>query len=456
MATVGLLGMTIALVLLAIGGAARRDREAAPPIAVVGATLIAGTGSPPVREAVVVMRDGRFACAGPRSTCEVPSDARVIDGTGRWLLPGLIDTHVHLAWTVDSAWTARAQALRFAAGITTVREMGTLGQEEANSAAARAATSTAPTPRIYLSGRVDAVDRRRHRARTYSELTAELIDAGVNGIKIKGPIGTAAVAEVLAVAEDRRVNVYAHAGHAGGSLAELELAIREGLDGVVHATTFGSFIRHPEGRTSTAPPGPGTPPGWVADWANIDQKLADHLMRLMIDSDVWLEPTLESAHLLVFPAEANDAEARWHVQPPQAAALRADTLATASRDDGAASLAGMEEFVRRFHEAGGTVVTGSDESALPGWAYHEELYMLVKAGFTPMEALTAATSDAARVLGWSDRLGTIESGKMADMVMLDGDPLADIRHTRLVRRVFKSGVEYEVDRLKSSAARALR
>lgn len=95
-------------------------------------------------------------------------------------------------------------------------------------------------------------------------------------------------------------------------------------------------------------------------------------------------------------------------------------------------------------------VVGETESTLLGWAYHEELDLLAEAGLTPMDVLRAATSDAARVLRWSERLGTVERGKIADMVVLDGDPLADVRHTKRVHAVFKGGIRYEAEALRRS------
>jgi adenine deaminase len=100
-------------------------------------------------------------------------------------------------------------------------------------------------------------------------------------------------------------------------------------------------------------------------------------------------------------------------------------------------------FVKAFHDAGGVVVTGSDNALAPGLSLHEEIKALVRAGLTTEEALTAATAAAAAVIGVADSLGTLEPGKLADFVVLEGDPLADIRNIELVSRVAKAGVLHD-------------
>jgi hypothetical protein len=99
----------------------------------------------------------------------------------------------------------------------------------------------------------------------------------------------------------------------------------------------------------------------------------------------------------------------------------------------------MQRFVRRFHEAGGRVIAGSDVLPWPTARLHEELRLLVDAGLSPMAALQAATRNAAGALGWEMRTGTIEPGREADLVLLDRNPLEDITNTKRIRAVFRAG-----------------
>ena len=109
----------------------------------------------------------------------------------------------------------------------------------------------------------------------------------------------------------------------------------------------------------------------------------------------------------------------------------------------AGKLAAARRFVRTFHEAGGVVVTGSDDILPPGLSIQEEMKALVRAGLTPGAAIAAATRDAAAAIGAADSLGTLEPGKLADFVVLEGDPLADIANVELVSRVAKAGVLHD-------------
>jgi imidazolonepropionase-like amidohydrolase len=104
-----------------------------------------------------------------------------------------------------------------------------------------------------------------------------------------------------------------------------------------------------------------------------------------------------------------------------------------------ATLERQMAFVKRFHEAGGLVVAGTDNHPAPGFGIHDEMRLLVEAGLPPLAALQAATLNAARVLGWLDRLGTIAPGKLADLALLDANPLEDIRNTRAIHAVILNG-----------------
>jgi imidazolonepropionase-like amidohydrolase len=99
----------------------------------------------------------------------------------------------------------------------------------------------------------------------------------------------------------------------------------------------------------------------------------------------------------------------------------------------------MKEFVRRFHEAGGLITAGTDSLPFPAFSLHEELELLVEAGLSPMAALQAATRDAARVLRRDGHIGTVEEGKLADLVLLGANPLDDIRHIRRIKAVVVRG-----------------
>ena len=160
----------------------------------------------------------------------------------------------------------------------------------------------------------------------------------------------------------------------------------------------------------------------------------------MVARRAWLEPTLVTEDWIVngakyraewskrkLPGTFDDSRAGFPA--PEAGALQEYREAFTR----------MQDFVRRFHAAGGTITAGTDCLPVCGYGLQDELKLLVDAGLTPAAALRAATIDAARVLGWNERVGRIVPGLTADLVLLDGDPLRDIEHTRRVHAVVTNG-----------------
>lgn len=350
-------------------------------IALVNGTLVDGTGAPPVPQAIVVIRDGRIAAAGPRA--QVPADAQVIDVQGATILPGLINAHIH------EAYQSRNLETWVQAGVTTVRDMNapalTLDGLQYVYAFRDAVLDHPGYARIVASSPIMTVpDGYGSLAVTSPEdarlKTAAVLDAGADAIKISledtlgGPGPTLSLAEAQAIvttAHERGVPVTVHVSRAW----QLEVAVNAGVDDVAHMV--------------------------VGD-------LPDDLIARMVAGDVYWIPTLE----LWRRAGMNDR---------------------------------VVDNLRRFVAAGGKVAMGTDyggSAAIrfdPGLPIHELLYMQ-DAGMTPMQVVVAATRNAAHVCGRGDTLGTLEPGKIADILVVDGDPLADILALQNVRLVLRDGV----------------
>ncbi len=430
------------------------------PLAIVGAWVITGVGPTPLRDAVVVMAGERFACVGTRAECPIPSNARTVEASGQWLMPGLIDTHVHLWW--DSAGTAIAQQWRLAHGITSVREMGTNGELHANLDARRVARSgRVATPRLFVSGRMP------HGGGDLAvalERTDRLIAAGVDGIKIKDSVSIDALRAVLARAYLSGIPVYGHlSGIVGDSLPLFLTAIDAGLDGVVHLSDALGYLLRSDPHDLPPPTGHGGDLVarrlfFRAVWARVDPAKRDIVIAAMVKAGVWLEPTLLSEEWALVPRTAADGPGPELALPPANPDVgvpgrgRRGPLPDPDpgTEAGRARLA-MEDFVFRFVAAGGRVVTGSDNEAEPGFEIHRELALLQAAGLPPERALRAATLDAARAIGVADELGSIEPGKLADAVLLRKNPLDDIHHVSEVSLVIKGGHVYAADAIAAAA-----
>lgn len=387
---------------------------AAKPIAIVGATLIDGRGSAPVNDAVVVVRGGKIIAAGLRTAVAVAKDAEVVEAKGLSLLPGLIDSHFHLDGDDP------LPSLYLSHGVTSVRDPG--AWIEAYDAVRK---SGQPIPRLFLAGpHLDTAppayphDAFIVRDAEETRLAVNrFIDQGASSIKVyfRLPLGLIRVATETAHA--RGVPVTSHL-----EIVDAADAIRVGVDGVEHITSFGTALlrlREAEKyRQSILADNNARREGRYQLWSEIDlnSPRVKPLLELIAKRGTFLSPTLA-----VFEKQKGDAGAtEMHVR----------------------AFAQMMKFVGMAKRAGAHIVTGSHSSvphAERGWAYQRELELLVESGLTPMQAIQAATMENARFFRITDRLGSIEAGKLADLVLVEGDPSKDIGAMRRIKRVMLNG-----------------
>ncbi|MFL5476157.1 MAG: amidohydrolase family protein [Gemmatimonadales bacterium] len=471
--SMGFSALTSTLVLSACGGSPPPLREAPAPdptVAIVRATLWDGTGRGPVSNAVTLIRGDRILCAGSAGECPLPRRARIIDANGQWLIPGLIDSHVHLLFlTAGSATEELALDLRdlLAQGVTTVRDMGTNPAE----LLARVRTLDA-TPRVYamqlVAGRrfffngfqgtrtARGVVFRQPPAMTMQSLgwtpimynrtddpdsiVAIAREAGAMGLKLYAQLDLESVTRLVAAAHRAGMPVWGHAWVQPASALEQALA---GQDGVVHAAGFAGELFTAEERDTLV--NDGTLQVATAEVATVgaahDPRIADALDS-MARLGTFFEPTLDATKqsLAYFNAK------RRHIPSEQEEYVRA------------ASGFGMEvtrEAVRR----GVRISAGSDHVAYgpsnERASLFGELRLLVDSiSLTPTAALLAATRDAAGAIGGeaAQRLGTIEAGHYADLVLLSKNPLADIDNLDSVEWIMKNGRIWRPGQLRSGIA----
>ncbi|MBA3893708.1 MAG: amidohydrolase family protein [Gemmatimonadales bacterium] len=430
-------------------------------IALIGATLIDGTGGPPLEESVVVIRRGHVESVGSRGDFRLPERTTEMDLTGRWIMPGLVDGHVHL---VDPlAGVARWSMTRYLAwGVTTVRDVH--GPLRSVLAVRRQLNrGWSPGPRVYSAGSMldgvpptypDAVAART--AKEARRGVDRLVNADVDLIKVYTRVDKTLLAAVL---DEARTFNLAVAGHLGltdaVTAARLGLGSLEHLSGIPEAAAADPAALYAAHRSSFFA-------GWTAferAWAGLDSMSLARVAGVLAAQNVIVVPTLvlhETLSRLDDPAVLGDTmlktipeeeQRRWNVPDMIARAgwTRSD-LAAFRRARTAQNL-----FLRVFNAKDGRVAVGTDaanQMLIPGHAVHREMELLVAAGLTPGEAITAATRNGALLLR-VDSLGLIAPGKVADLVVLERDPLADIRNTTSIHRVVLGGRMLSPDSIRS-------
>lgn len=388
------------------------------------ATLIDGTGAAPRPEVAILVEDGRIARiiqAGQR----LPKADRTLDLTGRFVMPGMIDTHVHLKSRPRPDGMMEAvlkEALL--GGVTTVRDMG--GNGEAVAALARAEQAGAVSPRIRFSmlvvgppsdfwqGDPQAVyigtSGFRHLA-SAADIPVVIADAkrlGASGIKLHSGIAPELAARIVSAANAAGLKVWSH-GYldlthpseiAALGVTTLSHSDMLAYEGVADLT---SLAGQPYGKRTFA----------AMRATPLDSPALLALFGIMQRQGVLLEPTL------MIMGDGEDAEGIAYRQ------WAADVVAAA----------------RRY---GVEVCVGTDALGGSSPNIHAELQLLVKrAGLTSLQAITAATRNGARALGLEAELGTVEAGKRADLVILTADPSRDIRNTLTVWGVIKDGTLHQ-------------
>lgn len=417
-------------------------------------TVIDGTGASPIPDAIVVIRGRVIDTVTSAGGFVMPAGARVIDGGGGFLVPGLIDSHVHIAAANGTPRLERMLSSFLAFGTTGIRDASGGGHErELVTLRGRLDRGEVPGPRLYVSGSGTPQNVPRYQAAGLADLVGRLRDIGVDGIKLRNLSATQADT-VIHAAKAAGLPVY---GHTYGVTPGTNFTVRslgEGATGVMHI--MGS------GPAATLQPHDIAATSWQRafleghlHWLDASGAEEGMLLQAFAKAGAWLEPTLAPEAFWLFDDRYRDQpqvalmQQMWAMTYAQARAgfptFNPPDLALARQ-----GFAREQAFLRQFHEAGGLVLAGTDMLPWPTAAIHEELRQLVDAGLSPMAALQAATRNNARALGWEARTGTIAPGKDADLLLLDANPLEDIRNTTRIRAVVRAGRVFgraELDRL---------
>ena len=411
---------------LGIGCAEVDDRPALRPdlTAIVGARIIDGNGGEPVEEGVIVIRGELIETIGPASSTPVPEGARIIDAIGRTALPGLADMHVHLGqggWdgtTADLLGFQRYLNAHLYAGVTTVLTLGDVGphikQIHDELQAGRLLG-----PRVYFAGPILDGPEPSWPETSYAISSVPQMQGYVRKLKAAG----------------------AHVIKGYGGLADemlvhlVEAAAQEGLPVIVD-------VGRRNGSAGTAATG-------ITAFAHLGREVTDEAIEVMLRAGVATitTATLSDSRLRWQERGGDFAEAplvgavtpTWVFEPLTDVVIRGQ--GTSYGSGGAEQRRQRLQNAKRMFDAGIMLVAGTDTPA-PGLFFgeglHRELELLVQAGLTPLQAISTATRNAATLME-SDDWGTLEPGKRADVMIVDGNPAANISDTRNIAALLQGG-----------------
>ena len=405
----------------------------AEKIVLVGGTLIDGTGHEPIPDSVVVIEKGRIVDAGPKSRVKIPGGAQKIDARGKTILPGLWDMHAHFE---QVEWGP----IYLAAGATTVRDCG--NEFEFITAVRDAVVNGRGLgPRLLLAGIVDGTGPLAlgvARVDTPEEArvwTDKYHDAGFQQMKIYSSVKLEEVKDVAKEAHRLGMTV---TGHVPEGLNAYQV-IEAGQDQINHISYIADIMTPPlpEGasrldRANAA--------------ANIDLKSpeAQKAIAFLVQHGTVVDPTVAlfeffTASSVKPPVTIEPGVA--HVAPELQAILAEAGPPTPHTELQEKIVQKDLAIIGALHHAGVPIVAGTDQT-VPGYSLYREIELYAQAGFTPMEAIQAATIVPARVMGLDKELGTVEAGKRADLIILDASPLESIHNIRKVEFVITNGVLY--------------
>ncbi len=421
--------------------------QAASTFAISGVNIWDGTGRAAIRDGVIVVSDGRIQAIGPRASTPIPKGASVIPGEGKTLIPGLINAHGHVGMTKGlkagpenyGEENILAQLRQYARyGVTTVLSLGT-DFEAMFKLRGPARENEAPRATVFTAGRgftgkqgypsvlpgnagvpreVDSVEEVRKHVEELAKQKVDMVKIWVDDHwghyqKIRPELYRAIITE----AHKHGLRVMAHLFY----LEDAKQLVEAGLDGMAHSVR--------------------------------DKEIDDALIKSLKAKKTFAVATLvreESTFVYAEPPAFLDDPFfnRW-IAPEIVQQLKDPAYgARVKADPDFAKYAGQlkmgQKNLKKLWDAGVPVVFGSDSgppARFHGFFEHRELELMVQAGLTPAQALQAATSNAAAALHISGNYGTLVKGKRADMILLDADPLVDIRNTRKINKIWIGGRE---------------
>jgi imidazolonepropionase-like amidohydrolase len=445
--------------LFALGIQPQSDRAALlRPVFIVGGTLIDGTGAPPRRNDGILVERGRFRIVGSEALKRAPRDARTIEASDKWIVPGFIDGHVHFFQTggldarpdvvpnpkgtpyrevVGEIRRAPQKYLRsyVCSGITGVVDPGgpmwTFDLRESRE-------DDRLSPRLAVSGPLLA---------TYDPAPLELEDDDPIWL-MKDDIQIAGLLERLASRRPDMVKIW-FVSRQGDDLAAQAALVRSAITHI-HGRKLRAAVHATSLETARIAVQAGAD---ILVHSVTDRELDDEFVAEVVRRKVIYVPTIivgrsyreVRTRSVAFEPFERDCAPAGTIESFDALKDLPESVLPRPQTPPADNTAILQKNLKRLADAGATIVAGTDAGntrTLHGPSLHREFVLMAEAGLTPMQILVSATSNGARLMGRED-IGRIAEGMHADFLILDADPLADIRNTRRINAVFRGGSLYE-------------
>ncbi|MFN2399768.1 MAG: amidohydrolase family protein [Gemmatimonadaceae bacterium] len=425
----------------------------APVIALTRVRVVDGTGAAPAEDQTVVIADGKISAVGKTGSVRIPAGARTLDLTGHTVIPGLVGLHDHTFYTTSARSVqinTSGPRLYLASGVTTIRTTGSMSPYSEINLKRAIEKGEVPGPRMYITGPYLTGETGvggMHTLATPEDARRVVnywADEGVSWLKFYTQVSRAAAGAAVDQAHKRGVKVTGHLC----SISFRE-AVALGFDNVEHGL-FVNTDYDPEKKPDFCPQGS------MAKLASLDlsSEPVRATFREMIDKKVAMTSTLAVFELYV----PNRPPLEQRVLDAMSPEVRNEYLTTRAQLAGPGSFGISPEIFKKaqqfdyeFVKAGGLLAAGVDPTgnggALPGFGDQRNYELLIEAGFTPVQAIQIMTSNGAKVLGAFDKYGSVTVGKLADLVVIKGDPISTHADIRNVVTVFKDGVGYDSAKL---------
>jgi imidazolonepropionase-like amidohydrolase len=456
--------LTLALTVFALLRACSTLHE--PALAISNATIIDMTGAPPRADQTIIITKERIAAIGASNTVAIPRGAQILDARGKFLIPGLVDMHIHLTAAGEPDGSRKFMLpLLLANGITTVRDMGgyleSIRPLQKEIAEGKRLGPRIFTPGPYLDGSPPSFQPSLVVTNPVeaSDDVHQLVSLGVDFIKVQSILSREAY---FAIAQASHREHIAFVGHVPDRVTAAEAA-DAGQHSIEHLT---NVLRGCSGdepklmreqrytplQQETAEQSHRRIVQWQRELlATYSQEKAAALIARFKAKGVWQAPTLILLKNDAFPSLEDsvlcDDRTKYIPGPSltiwkKTPAQQMRALSPQDSELHAQLLRKSMDIVTQMQKAGVKILAGTDSPApyvFPGSGLHDELQLLVQAGLTPREALQSSTKRPAEFLHIAKDSGTVEKGKLADLVLLDANPLDEIANTRKIHAVFLRG-----------------